>query len=75
MTYILMRHGDNPEEAIVRAVNDTNDTAAAIVEATVGALHGRTGLPNRWSENLRGRTPNSDDGRGFELSETVRGKW
>ena len=25
MIYILMRHGDDPEEAIVRAVNDTKD--------------------------------------------------
>jgi ADP-ribosylglycohydrolase len=38
--YILMRHGHDPEEAIVRAVNDTkdNDTVAAIVGAAVGAL-------------------------------------
>jgi hypothetical protein len=33
----------DPEEAILRAVNDTkdNDTVAAIVGAAVGALHGR----------------------------------
>ena len=39
--YILMRHGHEPVEAIVRAVNDTkdNDTIAAIVGAAVGALH------------------------------------
>jgi len=36
--YILMRHGDDPQEAIVRAVNDTN---SAIAGAAVGALHGR----------------------------------
>ncbi|HXH25319.1 MAG TPA: ADP-ribosylglycohydrolase family protein [Vicinamibacterales bacterium] len=38
--YILMRYGQDPEEAIVRAVNDTvdNDTTAAIVGAAVGAL-------------------------------------
>ena len=37
--YILARHGNDPEEAIVRAVNDTrdNDTVAAIVGAAVGA--------------------------------------
>ena len=41
--------GSNPEEAIVRAVNDTldNDTVAAIVRAAVGALHGRASLPRR----------------------------
>jgi ADP-ribosyl-[dinitrogen reductase] hydrolase len=56
--YILMRHGHDPEEAIVRAVNDTkdNDTVAAIVGAAVGALHGRSGLPARWIDNLLGRT-------------------
>lgn len=47
--YILMRHAQDPEEAIVRAVNDTkgNDTVAAIVGAAVGALHGKDTLPNR----------------------------
>ena len=46
VVYILMRHGHDPEEAIVRAVNDTkdNDTVAAIVGAAVGALHGRAGI-------------------------------
>ncbi len=75
--YILMRHGHNPEEAIVRAVNDTkdNDTVAAIVGAAVGALHGRNGLPARWIENLSGRTTDSDDGRVFELLEAARMKW
>jgi ADP-ribosyl-[dinitrogen reductase] hydrolase len=45
--YILMCHGDRPEEAIVRAVNDTwdNDTIAAIVGAAIGALHGKEALP------------------------------
>jgi ADP-ribosylglycohydrolase len=75
--YILMRHGDDPEEAIVRAVNDTkdNDTVAAIVGAAVGALHGRSGLPARWIENLLGRTTDSDDGRVFELLVAARVKW
>ena len=41
--YILAKHAHDPEEALVRAVNDTrdNDTIAAIVGAAVGALHGR----------------------------------
>jgi ADP-ribosylglycohydrolase len=75
--YILMRHGHDPEEAIVRAVNDTkdNDTVAAIVGAAVGALHGRSGLPNRWIENLLGRTTDCDDGRVFQLLEAARGRW
>src|SRR5579862_5583849 len=40
--YILMRHAHDPEEAMVRAANDTfdNDTTAAILGAAVGALYG-----------------------------------
>jgi ADP-ribosylglycohydrolase len=69
--YILMRYGHDPEEAIVRAVNDTkdSDTIAAVVGAAVGALHGRKALPKRWIDNLSGRTTDSDDGRIFELIE------
>lgn len=67
--FILARHGDDPEEAIVRAVNDTkdNDTVAAIVGAAVGALHGEDALPQRWRNGLLGRTTAGDDGRVFEL--------
>lgn len=67
--HILARHADDPEEAIVRAVNDTrdNDTIAAIVGAVVGALHGRAALPRRWVDGLLGRTREDDDGRVFAL--------
>jgi len=67
--YILMRYGHDPEEAIVRAVNDTkdNDTIAAIVGAAVGALHGKKSMPPRWINNLSGRTTDRDDGKVFEL--------
>ena len=63
--YILMKHGSEPEEAVVRAVNDTwdNDTVAAIVGAAVGALHGAARLPARWRDGLSGRTGIDDDGR------------
>ena len=66
---ILMQHGHHPEEAIVRAVNDTkdNDTVAAIVGAAVGALHGKANLPERWVSGLLGRTVADDDGRIFGL--------
>jgi hypothetical protein len=66
---ILATHGHDPEDAIIRAVNDTrdNDTVAAIVGAAVGALHGETALPQRWRENLLGRTQAHDDGHVFEL--------
>jgi ADP-ribosyl-[dinitrogen reductase] hydrolase len=75
--YLLVRHGDDPEEAIVRAVNDTkdNDTVAAIVRAAVGALHGRRALPNRWIEGLSGRTREDDDGRIFELIGEALARW
>jgi ADP-ribosyl-[dinitrogen reductase] hydrolase len=61
--HILACHGGDPEEAIVRAVNDTkdNDTVAAIVGAAVGALHGVSSLPARWREGLLGRTREADD--------------
>jgi len=67
--HILARHGSDPEEAIVRAVNDTkdNDTVAAIVGAAVGAMHGESALPPRWREGLLGRTREEDDGHVQEL--------
>ena len=75
--YVLMRYGDDPEEAIVRAVNDTrdNDTIAAIVGAAVGALHGRSRLPRRWVENLLGRTAAQDDGQVFRLLDAACERW
>jgi len=62
---ILARHGGDPEETIVRAVNDTwdNDTIGAVVGAAVGALHGVDALPKRWRDRLLGRTREADDGR------------
>jgi ADP-ribosyl-[dinitrogen reductase] hydrolase len=72
-----MSFGSDPEEAIVRAVNDTkdNDTIAAIVGAAVGALHGRNALPERWISKLSGRTSDNDDGKVFELLEQAKEKW
>ena len=68
---LLTRYGHDPQEAIVRAVNDTkdNDTIAAIVGAAVGALHGRAALDEAWISGLTGRTMSDDDGRVFELLE------
>jgi ADP-ribosyl-[dinitrogen reductase] hydrolase len=76
--WILAQHAHDPEEAIVRAVNDThdNDTIAAIVGAAVGALHGRQALPAHWQRGLLGRTSANDDGRGFRLiEEAARRDW
>jgi ADP-ribosylglycohydrolase len=75
--YILMKHGRNLEEGIVRAVNDTwdNDTIAAIVGAAVGALHGKRAIPERWIKNLLGRTSYGDDGRVFQLLKDAGEMW
>ena len=72
--YILMRYGDDFEEALVRAVNDTkdNDTIASIVGAVLGALHGKKKIPERWIENLVGHTRESDKGYVFELLEKAQ---
>jgi len=69
--YILARYGGDPEQAILRAVNDTrdNDSIAAIVGAAVGALHGKAGLPERWVKGLLGRTDERNDGHVFWLIE------
>ena len=69
VVFILMKHGTEFEEAVLRAVNDTkdNDTIGAIVGAVVGALHGRKAIPEIWIRGLSGRTSGSDDGRVFEL--------
>ncbi len=68
---ILASHGHDPEQSIIRAVNDTrdNDTVAAVVGAAVGALHGESALPERWRSGLLGRTRSDDDGRVSELLE------
>ncbi|RMF91990.1 MAG: ADP-ribosylglycohydrolase [Nitrospinota bacterium] len=75
--FILMRHGEDPEEAMVRAVNDTvdNDTIGAIVGAAMGALHGKAGIPERWRTHLVGRTSEGDDGKVFALLEEARAIW
>lgn len=75
--YVLARHAADPEEAIVRAVMDTkdNDTAAAIVGAAVGALHGARALPRRWVDGLPGRTRADDDGEVQRLVRAARERW
>jgi ADP-ribosyl-[dinitrogen reductase] hydrolase len=75
--YILARHAGDPQEALVRAVNDTkdNDTVAAIVGAAVGALHGAAALPERWVTQLSGRTRESDDGEVQRIMVRARERW
>jgi ADP-ribosylglycohydrolase len=76
--WIFARCVGDPEEAIVRAVNDTtdNDTVGAIVGAAVGALHGELALPPRWKQGLLGRTQATDNAQVFRLIEAaVRRDW
>jgi ADP-ribosyl-[dinitrogen reductase] hydrolase len=67
--YILARHGHDPQQAILEAVNNTrdNDTIAAIVGAAVGALHGARALPEAWLDGLLGRSRSDDDHHLFLL--------
>lgn len=67
--YILAKHAQNGEEAIIRAVNDTvdNDSIAGIVGAAIGALYGLECFPERWIKGLTGRTRSGDDGEVFRL--------
>ncbi len=75
--YIMMKHGDNLKDAIVRAVNDTvdNDTIAAVVGALAGALHSKKCIPPRWISGLSGRTTHRDDGKVFELLKEAKRIW
>jgi ADP-ribosyl-[dinitrogen reductase] hydrolase len=68
---VLARHGDEPEEAIVRAINDTrdSDTIGAIVGAVLGALSGDRVFPVRWTDGLLGRTREADDGQVQRLAD------
>jgi ADP-ribosylglycohydrolase len=75
--YILAKHSQNAQEAIVRAVNDTkdNDSVAAIVGAAVGALHGSASIPDRWVKGLTGRTRSDNDGEVFRLISMAQKKF
>jgi ADP-ribosyl-[dinitrogen reductase] hydrolase len=53
--YLFARHFEDPEDALVAAVNlggDT-DTIGAMVGALVGGLHGYNALPAHWRHGLR----------------------
>jgi len=75
--YVLMRHGESFEEAVVRAVNDTwdNDTIGAVVGALAGALHGKKAIPEAWLNDLPGRTTYDDDGKIYALLANARSRW
>jgi ADP-ribosylglycohydrolase len=75
--YILMCHAADPEEAMVRAVNDTedNDTIAAMVGAAMGALYGTSCIPSGWISRLPQHPTHEEDETVFALLEAVRNMW
>ena len=63
--FIIARHRDDPDRAILSAVNHTrdNDTIASLVASAMGALHGMNAFRPDWVEHLVGRTGLDDDAR------------
>jgi len=63
--FIIARYVDDPDRAIVSAVNHTrdNDTIASLVATAMGALHGRDAFRPEWIDGLLGRTGPDDDGK------------
>jgi len=55
--YCFTRHCENPESAIIEAVNAGGDTdsIACITGALCGALHGKNSFPERWIKGLENR--------------------
>jgi ADP-ribosylglycohydrolase len=53
-TFCFLRFGDDPREALIRIVGCGGDTDsnAAILGAWLGALHGRSALPEEWLRGL-----------------------
>ncbi|HID76598.1 MAG TPA: ADP-ribosylglycohydrolase [Planctomycetaceae bacterium] len=77
LIYILMCHGAQSEEAVVRAVNDTedNDTIAAMVGAAMGALYGTGCFPAHWVKNLPQHPTHQEGETVFGLLASVRKMW
>jgi hypothetical protein len=47
----------------------------SLTNADGRALHGKRKLPERWIEDLSGRTSFDDNGRIFELLEQAKALW
>lgn len=71
--YILYKHGNSFEEAVIRAVNDTkdNDTIAAITGSVLGALYGAEAIPERWVKDLTGMVELNSEGKIFRIIEKL----
>jgi len=63
--FIIARYIDDPDQAILTAVNHTrdNDTIASLVATAMGALHGMEAFRPDWIDGLLGRTGPDDDGK------------
>jgi hypothetical protein len=72
--YLVARLLDEPQECLLRAVNDTydNDTIAALCGAALGARHGFDAFPRPWREGLLGRTGPEDDGHVFTVVDRLK---
>jgi ADP-ribosylglycohydrolase len=72
-----MKYSQDPEQAIIRAINDTrdNDTIATITGAAVGTQHGKSSLPEQWINRLLARTNASNDGHVFELMQQAKDRF
>ena len=75
--FILAKYGDNPERAILEAVNGTkdNDTIAAIVGGAMGALYGAESFPEAWVSDLTGSLGSDTDTSVFELTDRALDAW
>ena len=72
--YIISKFLDDPQNAIIQAVNFTkdNDTIASIVGAAMGSLHGKSAFRKEWIADLSGRLlRHSRDKEIFELLKSV----
>ncbi len=57
MLHVLLRHGDDPEMALLESVRAGGDNASrtAVLGAWLGAVHGPTAWPAAWWERLGAR--------------------
>ncbi len=77
LIFILMKEGADFERAMDLTVRYTrdNDTIGALVGTVLGALHGLSGIPQRWVRGHSGVTRRKDKGQVFHLVRDARAKF
>ncbi len=73
--FIVKKFRENPQRAILEAVNYTwdSDTIASIVGAIMGAIYGKSAFRKEWIDGLSGRLLiNGKDGVIFEMIDEVK---